>query len=234
MRLQKYLALCGVASRRSSEELIKAGHVMVNNSVIQEMGFIIDPDKDVVKVKGAAVVPEEEKLYIMMNKPTGYVTTVSDQFNRSKVVDLVEVKERVYPVGRLDYNTSGLLLLTNDGDLAYRLTHPKFKVEKVYIAKIKGRPTAKEMKSFESGLQIEDYITSPAKIRIIKELQQETLVEIMIREGRNRQVRRMCDAIGHPVTELKRMSIGELQLGDLPLGKWRYLLNKELQYLKNL
>lgn len=234
MRLQKYLALCGVASRRRSEELIKEGQITVNNNIIQEMGFIIDPDKDVVKVKGKAVVPEEEKLYIMMNKPTGYVTTVSDQFNRSKVTDLVDVKERVYPVGRLDYNTSGLLLLTNDGDLAYRLTHPKFKVEKVYMAKIKGKPTVGEMKCFEAGLKIEDYITSPAKIRIIRELNQETIVEITIREGRNRQVRKMCDAIGHPVTELKRLSIGELQLGDLPLGKWRYLLNKELEYLKNL
>lgn len=234
MRLQKYLAICGVASRRRSEELILAGSVVVNNSIVQEMGFLIDPDKDVVKVNGKTVTPEEEKVYIMINKPTGYVTTVSDQFNRSKVTDLVDVSERIYPVGRLDYNTSGLLLLTNDGDLAYKLTHPKFKVEKVYIAKIKGKPTSKEMHEFETGLQIEDYITSPAKIRIIKEYQKEVLVEIMIREGRNRQVRKMCDAIGHPVKDLMRSSVGELHLGDLPMGKWRYLLNKEVEYLKNL
>jgi len=234
MRLQKYLAICGVASRRKSEELIQTGNVSVNNEIITEMGTVIDPDKDIIKVYGAVVKPEEEKLYIMINKPTGYVTTVADQFNRSKVTDLVDVKERVYPVGRLDYNTSGLLLLTNDGDMAYKLTHPKFKVEKVYMAKIKGKPTVSEMKSFEAGLKIEDYVTLPAKIRIVKEYQGETLVEIMIREGRNRQVRKMCDAIGHPVVDLMRISVGELQLGDLPIGKWRYLLNKEVEYLKNL
>lgn len=234
MRLQKYLAICGVASRRKSEELIQAGNVSVNNEIITEMGTVINPDIDVVMVNGTVVKPEEDKLYIMINKPTGYVTTVADQFNRSKVTDLVDVKERVYPVGRLDYNTSGLLLLTNDGDMAYKLTHPKFKVEKVYMAKVKGKPSASEMKSFEAGLEIEDYVTSPAKIRIVKEFQSETLVEIMIREGRNRQVRKMCDTIGHPVVELMRISVGELQLGDLPIGKWRNLLNKEVEYLKNL
>lgn len=234
MRLQKFLATCGVASRRKSEELISSGRVKVNGNIITEMGFKIDSDIDKVTVDNKQVSLEERKVYIMLNKPTGYVTTVSEQFNRNKVTDLVNVPYRIFPVGRLDYNTSGLLILTNDGELTYRLTHPKFKVDKVYIAKVKGVPTKEELKAFESGLRIENYITSPAKINIIKQINGNAVVEVTIREGRNRQVRKMCDAIGHPVIELKRIKMGRIQLGDLEVGNWRYFTEREINYLKQL
>lgn len=234
MRLQKFLATCGVASRRKSEELISSGRVKVNGNIIIEMGFKIDPDVDKVTVDNKQVSLEERKVYIMLNKPTGYVTTVSEQFNRNKVTDLVNVPYRIFPVGRLDYNTSGLLILTNDGELTYRLTHPKFKVDKVYIAKVKGVPTKEEIKAFENGLKIENYITSPAKINIIKQINDNAVVEVTIREGRNRQVRKMCDAIGHPVIELKRIKMGRIHLGDLEVGNWRYFTEREVNYLKQL
>lgn len=234
MRLQKFLATCGVASRRKSEELINSGRVKVNDTIITEMGFKVNPNIDKVYVDNKKVALEERKVYIMLNKPTGYVTTVSEQFNRKKVTDLVNVPYRIFPVGRLDYNTSGLLILTNDGELTYRLTHPKFKVEKVYIAKIKGIPTKEELNAFESGLKIENYITAPAKIKILKELNGNSIVEVTIREGKNRQVRKMCDAIGHSVLELKRIKMGRIHLGNLEIGNWRYFTEREIAYLKQL
>jgi len=234
MRLQKFLATCGVASRRKSEELINSGRVTVNGNIITEMGFKVNPDSDKVFVDDKSVALEERKVYIMLNKPTGYVTTVSEQFNRNKVTDLVDVPYRIFPVGRLDYNTSGMLILTNDGELTYRLTHPKFKVEKVYVAKIKGVPTKEELNAFESGLKIEDYITAPAKINILKELNGNSVVEVTIREGKNRQVRKMCDAIGHDVLELKRIKMGRINLGKLEVGNWRYFTEREIAYLKQL
>ncbi len=234
MRLQKFLATCGVASRRKSEELISNGRVKVNGNIITEMGFKVNPETDQVSVDNKTITLEERKVYIMLNKPKGYVTTVSDQFNRKKVTDLVDVSCRVFPVGRLDYNTSGLLILTNDGELTFRLTHPKFKVEKVYIAKIKGIPTKEELNNFEKGLRIENYITAPAKIKILKKSKDSCTVEITIREGKNRQVRKMCDAIGHPVLELKRIKMGRINLGDLEVGNWRYFTEREIDYLKKL
>lgn len=234
MRLQKFLATCGVASRRKSEELILSGRVKVNGNVITEMGYKIDMDVDQVHVDGKKVALEEKKVYIMLNKPTGYVTTAKEQFNRKKVTDLVQVPYRIFPVGRLDYNTSGLLILTNDGELTYRLTHPKFKVEKVYIAKVKGVPTKEELFAFENGLKIEDYITAPAKIKVLKEGNDTAVVEVIIREGKNRQVRKMCDTIGHPVLELKRVKMGRIQLGNLEVGNWRYFTEREVAYLKQL
>ncbi|QUH20736.1 pseudouridine synthase [Alkaliphilus sp. B6464] len=234
MRLQKFLATCGVASRRKSEELIISGRVKVNGNIITEMGFKVNPDIDNVFVDDKNVVLEERKVYIMLNKPTGYVTTVAEQFNRKKVTDLVDVPYRIFPVGRLDYNTSGLLILTNDGELTFRLTHPKFKVEKVYVAKIKGVPTKDELTAFENGLEIENYITAPSKIKILKELNGNCVVEITIREGRNRQVRKMCDTIGHPVLELKRIKMGRIHLGNLEVGNWRYFTEREIDYLKQL
>ncbi|MCX7746618.1 MAG: rRNA pseudouridine synthase [Clostridia bacterium] len=233
VRLQKYLAECGVASRRKSEELIKSGQVAINGKVVTELGTKVS-EKDEVTVEGRLVSQTEQKVYVLLNKPTGYVTTVKDQFGRASVVDLIkEIRERVYPVGRLDYDTSGLLILTNDGELTYHLTHPKHEIEKVYNAFIEGVPTEEEIKRFQEGLKIEDYITSPAKFRIIKKENRNTWVEIVIHEGKNRQVRKMCEAIGHKVIALKRIAIGSIILGNLEEGKWRYMRNEELDALKN-
>lgn len=234
MRLQKYLALSGVASRRRSEELIAEGKIKVNNEIITEMGFKVDPERDRIFVDGKEVLPTDEKVYILLNKPTGYITTVSEQFQRKKVTDLINVPQRIFPVGRLDYDTSGLLLLTNDGDLTYRLTHPRFKVEKKYISKIQGIPTKDMIAAFKRGLKIEDYITAPANFKIIKTEGNDALVEITIHEGKNRQIRKMCDAIGHPVITLQRISMGNLALGRLKVGEWRFLSEEEIRYLKGI
>ncbi|MDR5658137.1 pseudouridine synthase [Serpentinicella sp. ANB-PHB4] len=234
MRLQKFLAACGVASRRKSEELIKDGFIKVNNTVIKEMGHKIDPNKDIVTYQNKRVTISEKKIYILLNKPTGYVTTVSDQFNRDKVTDLVQINKRIHPIGRLDYNTSGLLLLTDDGELTYKLTHPKHKVEKVYIAKIKGTPSKDNINKFQKGLEIDNYKTQPAYFEILNSQSDMSTVKIIITEGRNRQVRKMCQAIGHPVISLQRIAVGKLNIGNLELGKWRFLTEKEINYLKKL
>lgn len=237
-RLQKFLAEAGVASRRKAEELIAAGRVKVNGVVIKEQGVKIDPRKDKVEFDGKALSQKaEKKVYLMFHKPEGYVTTSKEQFGRPAVLDLIHgVPERIFPVGRLDYDTSGLLLLTNDGDLTYRLTHPKHDVDKTYIAKLYGVPDDGDLQKFRRGVVIDGRKTSPAKIQIIsreKDLRFCT-VEIQIHEGRNRQVRKMCEAIHHPVAQLKRIATGELKLGDLPKGKYRFLTEQEIKYLKSL
>jgi 23S rRNA pseudouridine2605 synthase len=232
-RLQKFMARCGVASRRKAEEIILEGRVKVNGQVVTSI-ITVDDISDIVEVDGKVIKPEEEKVYIMLNKPTEVITSAADQFGRKTVVDLIDIKERIFPVGRLDYDTSGLILLTNDGDVAYKMTHPSHEVEKVYHAEIIGVPTEEEMKSFREGLEIEDYITSEADIEILENNFRTSIVEIRIHEGRNRQVRKMCDKIDHPVTKLKRVKIGGLSLGDLKLGEWRYLSDKEVDYLKSI
>lgn len=234
MRLQKFLAACGVASRRKSEELIRSGRVKINDNVITEMGIKVNPKIDQVFVDNKNVILEERKVYILLNKPKGYVTTVWEQFNRKKVVDLVNVPYRIFPVGRLDYNTSGLLILTNDGELTYKLTHPKFEIPKIYVAKIKGIPTREKLNNFENGLKIDNYITAPAKIRTLKKFGDDCFVEITIKEGKNRQVRKMCSMIGHPVLELERIKMGRINIGSLRVGNWRYLTKREVEYLKQL
>ena len=235
IRLQKYLADAGIASRRKSEELILAGRISVNGDVVTELGVKVDDKKDKVTFDGNPVSIDSKLVYIMLNKPVGYVTTVKDQFNRPAVVDLLKgVKERVFPVGRLDYDTSGLLLLTNDGDLTFKLTHPKHNVEKTYRAKVFGTPTTIEMSMFRRGLLIEGKKTAPAKISIVESQTKMCVVDISITEGRNRQVRKMCSAIKHPVSTLQRTAIGEIELGDLSVGKFRYLTDKEVKYLKKL
>jgi len=229
MRLQKFLAEAGIASRRKSEELIAEGRVKVNGVVVTMQGVKVS-SKDNIEVDGKKVQPERKKVYIMLNKPSGFVTTVKDQFNRKTVMDLIcGVKERVFPVGRLDYDTSGLLLLTNDGDFTYKLTHPKHELKKIYIAEIEGIPSVEKLRKFENGLEIEDYVTAPAKIRILKQYTNKSRVEIIIHEGKNRQIRKMCDAIGHPVITLKRVAIEHLHLGNLKEGSWRHLKEKELE-----
>jgi len=231
IRLQKYIAQSGILSRRKAEELIRQGRVELNGEILFEPWFPVSSG-DCVKVDGKVITSESKKVYIMLNKPEGYVSTVKDQFSRKTVLDLVnEVKERIYPVGRLDYDTSGLLLLTNDGEFTYKLTHPKYEIKKIYIAEITGIPSIKEIREFENGLCIDSIKTSVAKFKILKRRKNSCIVEITIHEGRNRQVRRMCGAIGHPVIKLKRIAVGNINLGNLPEGKWRYLTNAEIKKL---
>lgn len=236
MRLQKYISGCGFTSRRKAEALILEKRVKVNGEVIIKLGTTINPDYDIITIDNKRILNESEKKYILINKPTGYITSLKDQFNRPTVIDLIKenVKERVYPIGRLDYDTSGLLLLTNDGELTYKITHPKHEINKTYIARIKGIPDSISLNSFKKGLKIEKYITSPAKIKILKKDNDNCIVEITIREGKNRQVRKMCKSIGHPVISLKRIAIGSLKINELKVGKWRNLTKDEIQYLKSL
>lgn len=228
MRVHKYMAMCGVASRRKSEAIVLEGRVKINNIVVTSLGTLVE-ETDVVKVDDQVITLEETKVYIMLNKPLGCVTTSDDQFNRTTVLDYVDIKERIYPIGRLDYNTTGMLLLTNDGDLANKIMHPSTHLTKTYIAKVKGTPTEIEMKQFESGVMIDDRMTSPAKIKILKP----GLVQVQIYEGRNRQVRKMLEAIEHPVISLKRSNIGSLELGNLKQGTYRHLTSEEINYLIN-
>ena len=237
MRINKYIALCGVASRRKAEELILAGKVKVNDNIVKELSYQVDEENDVVKVDDKIIKEENKLVYILLNKPEGYITTVKDQFDRESVLDLVtDIKERVYPIGRLDYETSGLLLLTNDGDLTYKLTHPKHEVHKTYVARVKGKLTPDEIKMFKSGLKIEDYVTAPAKLKVIRydEKTNVSLLEIKIHEGKNRQVRKMCKAINHPVLRLKRTAMGKIRIGECEIGKYRYLTEDEVKYLKSI
>ncbi len=235
-RLQKFLAEAGIASRRKSEELILQGKVKVNGTVVTTLGTKINPKTDKIEYMDKPISTQSTKLiYIMLNKPEGYVTTTKEQFGRPSVIDLVSnISERIYPVGRLDYDTSGLLLLTNDGDLTYKLTHPKHDVDKTYIAKVYGTPDDMDLQQFRRGLYIDGQKTKPARIMVLEKNDRQSVVEISIHEGRNRQVRKMCEAMKHPVAQLKRVATGEVKLGDLKKGKYRYLTEKEIKYLKNL
>jgi 23S rRNA pseudouridine2605 synthase len=233
-RLQKYMARCGVASRRKCEELITAGKVRVNNDLIKELGYKVNSDVDSVYVNERLVTPEEKKVYIALNKPDGYVSTVKDEKNRKTILDLVNIDERIYPIGRLDYNTSGLIILTNDGEVYNKVIHPRSIVNKVYIALVDGYISEGDINKFNNGIDIGDYITAPADIQVLKQASNKSKVRITIHEGKNRQIRRMCEKINHPVISLQRISVGELQLGDLKPGEWRYLNQKEIQYLKEL
>lgn len=233
-RLQKYMSRCGIASRRKSEELILEGRVKVNNVIINELGFKINSEQDEVLVDNILIKPAEKSIYIMLNKPEGVISSVKDDRNRKTVIDVIGIKEKIFPIGRLDYDTSGLLLLTNDGEIYNKIIHPRKKVNKVYIAKVKGIFSEEEMKVFENGVDIGDYITARSKIEILKKYFNSCEVKITIHEGKNRQVRRMCSALNHEVISLKRISIGEIALTDLEKGKWRNLYQKEIEYLKKL
>lgn len=234
MRLQKYLAEAQVASRRKAEEIILEGRVNVNGKKVTELGTKVESEIDEITVDGKKVEICEKMVYIMLNKPEGCVTTVKDQFGRKSVIDYVkDIGERVYPVGRLDYDTSGLLIITNDGELTYRLTHPKHNIEKTYIAEVDKVPDEEAMEKFRNGIIIDGRKTAPAKIKIIKKSKLTTL-NIKIKEGRNRQVRKMCAAIGCNVITLKRIATGNLELGNLEKGKYRYLTDEEIKYIRNL
>ena len=230
-RLQKYLAECGVASRRKCEEYILQGKVKVNNKIITELGTKINPEKDKVTFERKEVKKENKKVYILLNKPIGYVTTAKEQFGRDKVLDLVKVKERIVPVGRLDMYTSGALILTNDGEFVYKVTHPKHEISKTYTVTLKGIVSKENVEALRTGVDIGGYITKPAKVKILKtdEEKQITRLEIIIHEGKNRQVRKMCEAIGHKVLALHRSAIAGIGVKDIELGKWRYLSKEEVK-----
>ena len=234
IRLQKYLSEAGIASRRKSEELILQGKIKVNGQIITELGFKVNPEKDEVKYNDKLVKPENKKIYILLNKPIGYVTTVKDQFNRESVLDLVKVKERIVPVGRLDMYTSGALILTNDGEFVYKVTHPKHEINKTYTVTLKGIVDKNALENLKDGVDIGGYVTKQAKVKILKIDKEKniTRLEIIIHEGKNRQVRKMCEAIGKKVLALHRSKIGKIGVKDLKLGEWRYLTEKEIQQFK--
>ena len=233
IRLQKFLAEAGIASRRKCEEYILAGRVKVNNKIVLELGTKIITEKDVVLFDDKEVKIDTQNVYILLNKPIGYVTTVNDQFNRDTVLDLIKIKERIVPVGRLDMYTSGALLLSNDGEFVYKITHPKHEIDKTYTVTLIGSVTDEDIEKLKNGVEIEDYITKPAKVKILKIDEEKNIsrLGITIHEGKNRQVRKMCEAIGKKVKALHRSKIGNLSVKDLKIGKWRYLNPKEVEYL---
>ncbi len=231
IRLQKYIADCGITSRRKAEELIKQGKIKVNGQIVHELGTKINPQKDIVLYQDKKIKEKQKNVYILLNKPIGYVTTVKDQFERPSVLDLVKVKQRVVPVGRLDMYTSGALILTNDGDFVYQVTHPKHEIDKTYTVTIKGIVTEQDVELLKKGVKIEEYVTKPAKVKILKtDLEKNSSrLEITIHEGKNRQIRKMCEAVGYPVLALHRSKISGVDVKDLPLGKWRFLSKQEVE-----
>ena len=240
-RLQKFLAESGIASRRKCEELIQQGLVKVNGKIITELGTKVNPNTDIVEYNGKKVQKIANKVYLLLNKPIGYVTTVKDQFDRDSVLDLVkDVEERVVPVGRLDMYTSGALLLSNDGDFVNKITHPSNEIEKTYNVTVIGKVTDEDIAKLQNGVQIEvegeNYTTKKAKVKILKIDEEKNLsrIQITIHEGKNREIRKMCEAIGKKVLALHRSKIANLSVKDLILGKWRYLTQKEVDDILNL
>ena len=239
-RLARFLAHAGIASRRHTEELIAAGRVKVNGQVITVQGTRIDPRRDAVTVDDRAVQPVQRHVYLLLNKPPGYVTTARDPQGRPTVLDLLppELRAlRVYPVGRLDRDTGGLLLLTNDGDFALRLSHPRYSLEKRYHALLCGCPTERDLERLRAGVVFSEddgslFTSSPAQARIMRRVGQDCWLELAIHEGRKRQIRRMLATVGFTVTQLRRVSIGPVALDNLPVGKWRYLTDDEVQALQ--
>ena len=234
MRLNKYIASAGICSRRKADELIAAGNVKINGAVMREMGYDVQ-EGDRVVVNGKPIEAETKKVYIALNKPWGYVTTMNDEKGRQTVADLVtDIPERLFPVGRLDHNTTGLLLMTNDGELAYRLTHPKHEVTKTYVATVGGIISDARLARLRRGVDIGGFVTSPAKVRVLRQNPRSAVVEITIHEGKNRQVRKMFNAVGNRVMELERVSIGDIRLGRMKQGHYRKLTRQEIEYLKLL
>ena len=236
-RLQKYISECGICSRRKAEEFIQDGKVYVNGKVAK-LGDKINPSKDMVTVNGKTIRNNEKKVYILLNKPIGYVTTVKDQFDRDTVMDLIkDVKERVVPVGRLDMYTSGALLLSNDGDFINKITHPSNEINKTYNVTISGKIVENDVEKLRDGVIIDengkDYKTKPAKVKILKidEEKNQSRIQITIHEGKNREVRKMCESIGKKVLALHRVSIGKINVKDIPIGKYKFLNKKEIEGL---
>ncbi|GAF70011.1 unnamed protein product [marine sediment metagenome] len=237
-RLQKYLSGAGVDSRRKCEELILQGQVWVNNTIVTKLGTKIDPQKDTVEVKGKLIKYKEKKYYsyILLNKPKGYLTSLSDPFGRPIVLDLLkDIKERVYPIGRLDFNSEGLLILTNDGELTHALTHPSKEVEKVYIVKVKGIPSSEKLKTLSKGVTLKsNYKISPCNIYLLKITNGNAILKMKIREGKKRQIRKMSEYIGHFVLKLRRTQLGPISLKGVKPGEYRYLNKEEIKSLKKI
>ena len=234
VRLQKFLARAGVASRRASEKLIEAGRISVNGQVVTELGTKVDPEADEVRLDGAPVRKAAEAVTLMLNKPAGYLTSMKDPQGRPCVAQLVPLDEfpALYPLGRLDYDTTGLLLFSTDGELGNAVLHPSRHVDKTYRALVKGKPSEAALDRLRSGVALDDGPTQPAEVRLAGRKGKNAYVEIIIHEGRKRQVKRMCEAIGHPVLQLHRASFGPLELGDLPEGKYRVLSEQEVAALE--
>lgn len=232
-RLQKIIANAGVASRRKAEELILEGNVTVNGEVVSELGTKADPEKDAIKVSGKLIHKPQRNTYVVLNKPKGFITSMSDPEGRPVVTELLRgVKARVYPVGRLDYDTEGLLILTDDGDLAHMIMHPGHEIPKTYLAKVKGVLEDKDVEKLKKGVRLKEGITAPASVSKIRKADENSWIEITIHEGRNRQIRRMLEEVSHPVLKLIRVKYGPIELGDVPLGKYRYLTLQEIKMLK--
>ncbi len=233
MRLQKYLAMCGVASRRRAEEIIAQGRVKVDGHVVSTMGYLVEENAR-VEVDGVPVRPAARMRYVMLNKPQGVITSASDPQGRTTVMDLIATEERLFPVGRLDYDTEGLILLTNDGELAQRLAHPRHGMDKLYAATVRGEIKKEEVRALESGVTLDDgHVTSPARVQIVSRGAL-TQLAITVHEGHNRLIRRMCEAVGHPVTALRREGFGPLRLGHLKAGQWRNLSQAEIEALERV
>lgn len=232
MRINKFMAECGVASRRACDEMILEGRVKVNGKKIDTPGLEINEFNDAVTLDGRRITLVSKKYYIMLHKPKGYVTTVKDDKGRKTVMELIKIRSRLYPVGRLDYDTEGLLLLTNDGQLAYALTHPSHEVPKTYIAKIKGKISDTEVRQLRKGVEIDGRMTLPAVVKIIETDDEFSRVEVTIKEGRNHQIKKMFEVVGKEVVFLKRTAIGPLKLGGLGRGEYKNLTSKEIEILK--
>ena len=233
MRINQYIAAAGITSRRKADEMIEEGRVRVNGAVLTTQGYHVQ-EGDLVEVDGVRIVPEQKKVYYLLNKPAGYVTSTEDKEGRPVVTELVPDGIRVFPVGRLDYNTTGLLILTNDGDLSNKLMHPSHGFDKKYLVRAAGIVTLKEAQHLRDGIDIGGFVTSPAEVELIRHDRNSTLAEITIHEGKNRQVRRMFKAIGHPVLELSRIGLGNLTIGRLAPGQCRILSPAEVEYLKRI
>ncbi len=232
MRLNKYIAQAGVASRRKADELTLQGKIKINGTVMREPGYDVK-ENDIVEVNGRAVKQNTKKVYIMLNKPKGYITSADDEKDRPTVMELVtDIEERIFAIGRLDYNTSGMLLMTNDGDMAYKLSHPKHHIYKTYRARISGQISGERLSKLRNGVDIGGFVTSKAVVNVIKQVERSAIVEIKISEGKNRQVRKMFAAVGNKVLDLERVAIGDLYLGHLKQGHYRKLTQKEIEYLK--
>lgn len=234
IRLQKYLADCGLASRRKCEEIIQSGRVTVNGKTVAQLGVKVDENKDIIAVDGKQVKPVRTNIYYILNKPEKVMSTAHDPEGRPTVVSLIKSDIRLYPVGRLDYNTGGLILLTNDGELAYRLTHPKYEIEKEYIVVIKGNIDRLEILTLQNGVEIDGQRTAPCKVKVMGKTENTTTLSIIIHEGRNRQVRKMMEAVGKQVLKLTRIRMGELTLGNLKPGQYRRLSDREMAYINKL
>lgn len=234
MRINRYIAAAGVCSRRKADELIANGNVKINGARVSEMGTDV-AEGDMVEVNGRIISANRRLIYIAVNKPVGYITSMDDDRGRPTVAELTaDIPERLFPVGRLDYNTSGLLIMTNDGQMTYTLTHPKHEVYKTYVAKVSGVISDSRIAHLRKGVDIGGFITSPAKVKLIRQMQRYAIVEISIREGKNRQVRKMFSAVGNKVQELERTAIGDIRLGRLMEGHYRKLNKQEIEYLRSL